>query len=172
MKLFKNTLFIMTLITISSLDGYNPSARKSQPAKSAPAKRTRSTATTTKSTSKRSTPARTKRAAQKEQVAQEEEVIQEEQAPTAQTYQEIRSYIISQPRAKIINSETGLLQPEFIEDITALVKSSNLKMVGLEALLKTARDNFAPFTNDNDKNIAIISGIEGQIKKATDKFYQ
>ena len=82
----------------------------------------------------------------------------------AQTYKQLHDNILKRTANTVFTGNQ--FQQKFVTDTVAQAKAADIGADGLKFLLQTARDKFAPFTGDNDRDLALLLQINEQIENA------
>ena len=80
------------------------------------------------------------------------------------SYKQLHDAILVKRHADVFAGNQ--LKDTFIQDITNQAKAAGIGAEGLRFLLQTARDQFAPFIGDNDRDFDLLMQINTQINNA------
>lgn len=84
-----------------------------------------------------------------------------------QTYKQLHDYVLSRTQTQVFTGNK--LSDAFISNTTLQARAAEIGQTGLKALLQTARDKFAPFTDKDTDNLRILNTINEQIETAAAK---
>jgi hypothetical protein len=93
--------------------------------------------------------------------------------PTTQankTYAQLVAFVKNSKTPDVWNPSEDILYDAYIGLVEKDALDANLDSMQFNALLQTARDYHAPFTNDQSKNIAMLQNLKTQRKNAIESF--
>src|SRR3990172_3332986 len=82
-----------------------------------------------------------------------------EPAAQAKSYKQLHDEVLKMYQNNVFDIKTGEFKESFITRIKTDIGKNELADLQLEGLLQTARDKFAPFTGNNDNDLALLQKI-------------